>query len=123
MLVGYHLGRCFYFDNPWLSIDGKRYGFLMTSDEGEKFLVVHPFRVGRCNKEYGFYVPFPVLTQLRRDIIFEVRTKKGYTHYILRLSSKQRMFKGPDDVFVSLARLETILDAQHIIRPKIRGPK
>ena len=123
MLIAHHLGRMFFFEKPYILIDGRKFGFLMTSDEGEKLLVVHQKKVGLCNREYGFYVPYPIIMQLKRDILFEVKTKKGYTHYIFRLKNKQRMFKGPDDVFVSIARLDTILDAQHITRPRPKVEK
>lgn len=117
MLIGYENGKTYSFEDGYILVDGSKFGFLMTTDEGEKMIVCHPRRVGLRGKEYGFYIPHALLVRSQRSFLFEVKNRKGkYTHYILRTDQKQRMFVGPDDVFVSIARMDVNLDAAHIVR-------
>lgn len=99
----------------WLVVNDRKFGFTMRSDDGEAFIIVHARRIGSFAKEFGFYVPRPLL---KLNIIFEVQVKKGvYAHYIYRRDSIQRLLRTPPEIFVSLARLEFVKDAEHYVRP------
>jgi len=99
----------------WIRVNGSWWGFLMTSDTGVKYIVRHVRRLGMLSKEYGFYVPRPLL---KLNVLFEVHLAKTYAQYQYLAAYHQRLVKTPPEVFVSLARLEFTKDAAHIVRPR-----
>lgn len=103
-------------DGIWIIVNEKAFGFTMTSDTGEKFIVVHRTRVGQLGKEYGFYIPLPLVGM---SMIFETASRNGkYVHYLYRRDKKQRLVKTDPEIFIALTRLEVTEDAQHITKPR-----
>lgn len=108
------------FERPWFYEQGKKFGFLMTSDDGKKFVVCHRRRIHKFNKEYGFYSPAYFIANKAR-LLFELNTKKGYVHYIFDPAKGTRMILTYPHVFLSINRMEIESPAVHIKR--IRNAK
>ena len=103
-------------DKPWVIVNDKPFGFMMLSDEGVRYLVIHRRSVGRLGKEHGFYVPYP-LAKMR--MIFETRSRNGrHVHYTYNPDKKQRLIKTAPDLFLALTRMEITEDAAHIVKPR-----
>lgn len=111
------------YDDPWLFVNGEKFGFRMVDDENRKIVVCHRKRVGRYKKEFGFYVPaYFVLKRAR--LLFEVKLRRkskpdSYVHYIFDPKKGTRMIPNTPHVFLSVNRMETTDNAVHISRRRL----
>lgn len=102
-------------NGKWICLNDKRWAFTMTTDEGERLLVRHVYKIGCLAKEKGFYVPSALI---RLPMLFEVKLAKSYAHYRYDPKIKHRFVISGDDVFISLAALQETTDACHISKPR-----
>ncbi len=89
----------------------------MTDDEGRNWIIAHRRHMGYLNKEVGFWIPSPLI---KLPHIFEVKMKGSglYCHFHYDPKTKNRFVQSNPEVFVGLAAMEVIKDAEHIAKPR-----
>lgn len=102
----------------FILVDDDYYGFKMTDDENNNWVVCHRKHMGYLGKEVGFYIPAPLITLPH---LFEVRMRANdkLCHFQYRPKKNNRFINTEPHVFVGLAAMEVTSDAEHIVKPRM----
>lgn len=108
-------------EGPYILVNMVKYGVPITSDEGQKVIVVWKRAVEQFGNEKGFYIPRPLIAH---GHLFEIKVPKKpvYIHYIYNPDEEvQRMTYTDPLVFVGVSKMKWTSDTVRIGKPKCQS--